>query len=98
MKTFVGIIFILCVALVFVFLSKPDLYTACEGCHGTDGSKIPMAGVTPLKGQTKDEIFTKLKGYRERTYGGVKKNMMTGQVSKMSDAELGKLAEKISGF
>lgn len=98
MKSFIGIFFIVCIALVFVFLSKPDLYTGCEGCHGTDGSKIPMAGVAPLKGQSKDEILVKLKGYKEGAYGGVKKKMMMGQVQKLSLDDLEKLADKISKF
>ncbi len=51
---------------------------ACAGCHGPDGTG---RGAAPaLKGQSTEELTTKLDGYKAGTFGGAKKATMTGVV------------------
>lgn len=78
--------------------SASDLYKRCVSCHGADGSKKPLGTPHVIIGQSKDEISAKLKGYKNGTYGGEKKNIMTSQVKNLSDKDIEELAEYISSF
>lgn len=89
-------------ALLLIFTistaSASDLYKRCVSCHGADGSKKPLGTPNVIKGQSKDEIAAKLKGYKNGTYGGEKKNLMMSQVKNLSDKDIEELAEYISSF
>lgn len=52
----------------------------CAGCHGQTGEK-PL-GSAPLKGQSAADIFQKLKGYADGTYGGAAKKGMSKAAQK----------------
>jgi len=78
--------------------SASDLYKRCVSCHGEDGSKKPLGTPYTIIGQSKDEIAAKLKGYKNGTYGGDKKNIMASQVKNLSDRDIEELAEYISSF
>jgi len=76
------------------------LYGSCKGCHGADGSKTAMNVSPALKGQSADDLLTKLKGYKDGTYMIQEKTapMMTKFVQKMSDEEMKSLADYIATF
>ncbi len=77
----------------FVFSADGEaLYKKCSACHGKDGSKKALRVSTPLKGQKADELFKKMKGYQDGTYGGKKKAIMKRTVAKLSDEQLKALA------
>ncbi|NOY23288.1 MAG: c-type cytochrome [Acidobacteria bacterium] len=95
--------FALLIVTAFLALSVPafaaggkTLYKSCSACHGKDGRKKALRVSPPLKGQKADELFKKMKGYQDGTYGGKKKVIMKRNVAKLSDEELQALAEYIS--
>lgn len=63
------------------------LYAKCSGCHGKDGKNAAMSGVV-VGGQKADALATKLTGYKNGTFGGAKKGMMTPAVASLSDADI----------
>jgi cytochrome c len=70
-------------------MTPKQLYAArCAGCHGADGSK-------GLQGKTAEQVTTALEGYRAKTYGGAKKEIMENQAGKLTEAEVKTLAEFI---
>lgn len=92
----------LCAALSFglavsgVAADGAALYKSCIGCHGADGSKAAMGSAKPVKGQGAEELYKKMKGYADGSYGGERKVMMTNAVKKYSDEELKALADYMS--
>ena len=72
------------------------LYRKCSACHGKDGTRKALRVGAPLKGQKADELFKKMKGYQDGTYGGKKKAIMKRNVAKLSDAQLKALAKFIA--
>jgi len=67
----------------------------CKGCHGENFEKKAMGKSKVVKNMTKAEIKKALKGYKNGNYGGVMKKVMKGQVEKLSDSDIDKLAAKI---
>jgi len=74
------------------------LYKKCIACHGTDGSKVALKVGAPIKGQTEQELYDKMKGYQDDTYGGEKKAIMKRNVDKLTDDDLKALAAYIATF
>lgn len=90
MKKVLGILslmLLLAAAPVAFAADGAAIYKVCAGCHGADGSKT-TGGSTPVKGQTADALFTKLKGYAAGTYGGEGKKVMENGAKKLSDADM----------
>lgn len=79
-----------------LFANGADLYKKCAGCHGQDGARKALGKSQAIKGWDKDKTIAALKGYKDGTYGASMKNLMKGQVSKLSDAEIEALAVHIS--
>lgn len=77
-----------------------ELYNKkCAKCHGADGAKTSGAsGGTMLKGQSAEDIKTKLLGYKDGSYGGKKQKTMARMVKKLDDQQLGELADYIGGL
>lgn len=99
-KTIITVTFILSIAMFAIASADgASVYSKCKGCHGTDGSKVPL-GVDSavIKGQSAADIESKLKGYADGSYGGVKKTIMAGQAKRLSDEELKAVSEYISKF
>ena len=68
------------------------LYLAkCAGCHGPDGSK-------GLKGQSYGYTVNALSGYKAKTYGGAKKDIMQARAAALTSQEIDALAVHISGL
>uniref|UniRef100_B8DKR7 Cytochrome c class I n=1 Tax=Nitratidesulfovibrio vulgaris (strain DSM 19637 / Miyazaki F) TaxID=883 RepID=B8DKR7_NITV9 len=74
------------------------LYAQCAGCHGEDGGKAALGAARPVKGQTVDALYGKLKGYADGSYGGSKKAVMAGIAKKLSDEDMRALAAHIASF
>lgn len=71
----------------------------CAKCHGADGAKTSGAsGGVMLKGQSAEDIKTKLLGYKDGSFGGDKKKTMMRMVQKFDDAEIEALAEHIGSL
>ena len=72
--------------------SAKALYAAqCAGCHGQAGEK-------GLKGRTAEQVSTALLGYKAKTYGGAKKEIMEARAAKLSDADIAALAGFVAGL
>jgi len=93
-----AIIGIFIVAVTSTSFSASLFQQRCAGCHGSTGNKHALGTSPLLKGQSKEDIIKKLNGYQEGTYGGSKKNIMQSQAKSLSNEQIEKLAEEISGF
>ena len=77
-------------------LSAEALFKTCASCHGLKGEKEALGKSQVIAGWDKQRIVDALNGYKNGTYGGVMKNIMTGQVKNKTDAEIEALADLIS--
>ena len=71
---------------------------ACAGCHGADFSKPAMGKSQVVKGWDAAKIEASLKGYKDGTYGGPMKGVMTGQVKNLSEADIKDMAAQIAAI
>jgi cytochrome c len=74
------------------------LYAPCAGCHGSKGEKPALGMSAVIAGQSEDDLLTKLRGYRDGTYGGNMKGSMQPMVANLSDEQLQAVAAYIAGF
>ncbi len=72
------------------------LFATCASCHGQKAENAALGKSQVIAGWDKQRIIDALHGYKAGTYGGVMKNIMTGQVSNKSNAEIDALADLIS--
>ncbi|MBA3025455.1 MAG: cytochrome C [Sulfurimonas sp.] len=79
-------------------VSGADLYKACASCHGQNAEKVALGKSQIIKGWDAGKIAEALNGYKDGTYGGAMKNVMKGQASKLSDADITAISEHISKF
>jgi cytochrome c len=68
---------------------------ACVGCHGADGASTAMGIPEALKGQSAADLYRKLAGYRDGSYGFARKNVMENVVKSYSDDQLNALVDAI---
>ncbi len=96
----IAIVAILSLPLAALAADGEALYKnkKCSTCHGDDGSKKALGTGHPLKGQTAEELFKKMKGYRDGTYGDKKAAIMKRNIKDLSDDDLKALAEYIATF
>lgn len=73
-------------------------FAACAGCHGANGEKAALGKSQIIKGWDEAKTIAALKGYKDGTYGGAMKGVMTGQVATKTDAEIDALATYISNL
>lgn len=72
-------------------------YAKCAGCHGADGKTQALGKSPVITGQSKEELITKLNGYRDGTINvSGMGTLMKGQVASMDDAAISALAAYIS--
>lgn len=76
--------------------SGKELYVACISCHGQDAKRKALNASEVIANWSQEEIFNALKGYKDGTYGGTMKASMTGQVARLSEEDMKKLAQYIS--
>ena len=74
------------------------LFGPCTGCHGLDGKKLALGVSVVIAGQSKDDLVTKIKGYKDGSYGGQMKASMTAMVANLNDDQITAVAEYISGL
>ena len=67
----------------------------CKGCHGQKWETSAMSKAKIVKNMSKAQIIKALKGYKNGTYGGAMKGLMTAQVKSLSVADIKTLAAKI---
>ena len=77
-------------------LDGTALYANCGSCHGQKGEKSALGKSQVIAGWDKQRIIDSLNGYKDGSYGGVMKNIMTGQVNTKTEAEIEALADLIS--
>lgn len=77
-------------------INATALYATCASCHGQKGEKPALGKSQVIAGWDKQRIIDALHGYKDGSYGGVMKNIMTGQVNTKTDAEIEALADLIS--
>ena len=72
-------------------------YAKCAGCHGVDGKTKALGKSVEIAGQSKDELITKINGYKAGTINvSGMGNLMKGQVATMDDASIEAVAGYIS--
>jgi len=71
------------------------LFAKCAGCHGADGAKTAL-GNKPLKGLSAEAFTKAMEGYKAKTFGGAKKNMMEPIAAGLSPAEVKALSAYVS--
>jgi len=80
-------------------LASSTLFAAgtagCLGCHGANFEKAAMGKSKIVKDMSKEDIIAALKGYKDGSYGGPMKAMMTGQVKSLDDAAIEAIAADI---
>jgi cytochrome c-type protein NapB len=67
--------------------SSIDL-TSCKGCHGVDFEKASLGSSKVVRDMTKEEVTKALLGYKNGTYGGSMKGVMTEKVKNYTEKEL----------
>jgi len=78
--------------------SGKEIFGACSGCHGADGSKKALGKSHIIKGWNEQKVTDALNGYKGGTYGGSMKGLMKSQASKLSDADIKAVSKYISGL
>ena len=68
----------------------------CRSCHGADGSKAPYSGVAPIKGWKSSETLKALKGYKDGSFGGARKQIMTNTAKRLSDEQMKSIADFVA--
>lgn len=68
----------------------------CSGCHGSKGQKHALGKSNILAGQSKELLKEKMEGYKNGSYGGAMKQIMSSQISSMSEEQIEALADYIS--
>lgn len=71
---------------------------ACAACHGADFGKAALGKSQIVKGWDAAKIEAALSGYKAGTYGGPMKGVMTGQVAKLSEADIKDIAAQIAAI
>lgn len=73
-----------------------EIFMTCAACHGKNAQKVAMGKSKIIKGWDSAKVLAALNGYKAGTYGGTMKGLMKGQVSKLNDLDMAKVAEYIS--
>jgi len=88
------------IALLSIFASSAIYATnlvTCTGCHGANFEKKALGKSKIVKDMSKEQIIKSLKGYKDGSYGGAMKGLMTGQVKAFSYSDIEKIAIQIKG-
>jgi len=83
------------VAALMVTSASAVNTAVCKGCHTNDFKDPAMGKSKVVKDMSKEDIVKALKGYKDGTYGGAMKGIMTGQVAKLSDEDIDAMAAEI---
>lgn len=67
----------------------------CKSCHGYEFNKQALGKSVDITGMTLDELKNSMKGYKNGTYGGPMKAIMSMHVKKYTDEEIDAIAQTI---
>ncbi len=81
-----------------IVIDGQTIFSACATCHGINGEKKALNVSNLLQGQSKNEIITKLNGYKNGTYGGAMKGVMSSQAKILTKEKIEALGDYISKF
>lgn len=70
-------------------------YKKCSSCHGANGEKAALGKSKILKDMTKAEITSAINGYKDGSYGGASKAIMTAQAKDLSATDIKEISELI---
>jgi cytochrome c553 len=70
----------------------------CALCHGEKAEKKALGKSQVIAGWDKQKLINALNGYKNRTYGGVMRGVMTGQIANKTDTEIELVSEYISSL
>lgn len=70
----------------------PPAAAACASCHGKLGEKVALGKSKVISDMTAEEIKAALIGYKNGTYGGEMKTLMSNQAKNLSDKSIEDLA------
>ena len=82
----------------FICLNAIEEYKGCSGCHGINGDKSALGKSQIINNMTKEEIANALHGYKNNSYGREMKGVMRGQVVKLNEPTISKLATYIASL
>lgn len=77
-------------------IDAKTIFSACASCHGQNGEKKALNVSNIIAGQNRDELISKMNGYKDGTYGGNMKGVMASQMKLLSSQKIEALAEYIS--
>lgn len=79
--------------------SSNDIYQLkCYSCHGSNASKQALNKSAIIAGWSKERITNALNGYKDGTYGGSLKGVMTAIANGLSEKDIKIVSEKIESF
>ena len=69
----------------------------CASCHGDDGKTAPIDSV-PINTQSKEDLTSKLAGYKDGSYGGANKKMMQMALKKLNEEDIASIITFMESF
>ena len=87
---------VIATSLLIASVAFAGSYDKCASCHGAAGEKAALGKSKIIKDMTKADFVAALKGYKDGTYGGASKGLMTGQVKDMDEATMNEIAAAIA--
>ena len=70
---------------------------SCISCHGAQGEKPPLGMANAIiAGQSEEELAKKLQGYKNGSYGGMKRSSMARFAVNMTDEQTATVSKYIS--
>ena len=81
---------------VLIELNGEALFKTCASCHGLKGEKEALGKSQVITGWDKNRVIKALNGYKDRSYGGVLKNLMKPHVETKTPEQIEGLADYIS--
>ena len=74
-----------------------EIYASCISCHGAQGEKPPLGMANAIiAGQSEEELVKKLQGYKNGSYGGMKRSSMARFAVNMTDEQTATVSKYIS--
>lgn len=72
------------------------IYKVCSSCHGLNAEKSALGKSKVIQGWSAGEVSEALNGYKDGSYGGTMKEVMKGQVGKLSEEDIELVSQYIS--
>jgi cytochrome c-type protein NapB len=79
------IIIVAILAMLSIVSAHADNINGCLGCHGKQFKKSALGSSKKVSTFSEQQIVNALEGYKNGTYGGKMKGIMSNQVSRITD-------------